>query len=235
MDIDPRLSLMIVLGLVGMAVARAALAPGMHRRALMSLLAAVCLSPAFVGGHGLGVTSAAVLVFAPNPQTGSWDPGAGYGLLAFIGAVWIVSFGIGSVAALFVRKRPEPQTDRPIPRQQVGFVIVMHALSVCAFAGSILYRLHRRDARSSYGPENAITDDLASTSGNWVPYFCGEDFERIRREYLPTLAARRARLLAGHAPVVPDDKSSQDIVLSIWQSSCEYLAQHPMSPAMRAL
>jgi hypothetical protein len=334
------------LGGVGVVLALAKLAPGWHRRAFLTLLAAVCLSPAPVGGHGIGVSLAVLMLFSPDPLTGSWDPTDGYGYAIFIALMCIALLVLGSIPALVsrMRGRAHPDPDRPITQGQIGAVVVAYVLCLGAFAGSVLYRLHWRDSLGSYGPfgvtvdagpglrdivvnfscsapgsfqyysasaivesgktydfprrylrgsyrelscsittahpylqptarkdhltdvrpdgrivlpplhpepwseerylqilggsevppdslawraaENAVGDDWAALSTVWLARFCGKDFERIRREYLPTIAARRTRLLALRMPSGTDDKSSQEIVLSIWRSTCDDRAQH---------
>ena len=335
--IDPSLPILMLLGVFCIVFVLLLFAPGMRRRALIALIAAVFMSPGIVVGHGIGITLALVVLLSGKVISG---------LVPMI-VVWIIAFGVGTVVAFALRSRA---ATRPAPSLQAcrreRFILAgSYAAVAVLIAASVSYRAYAREFKETYGPfvvtvdtgprtlkdivvtlncmspqysgmallesgkphefprkhlpglgmgfdctvfvahpdlalnivnqypltdlaprtpmtlptiaaplwtdaryqrivrgeeippgsndvpplrraEIAVYNDWGQLSTMWVPAFCGTEFERIQREYLPSLAARRSRVFEFAGTLPPQDDPAA-IVLAGWKSTCDFYAAHP--------
>jgi hypothetical protein len=68
--IDPNLPILMLLGVFCFVFVALLFAPGMRRRALLALIAAVFMSPAVVVGHGIGITLALLVLVSGEVKSG---------------------------------------------------------------------------------------------------------------------------------------------------------------------
>src|SRR5262245_12092124 len=94
--IHPLAILVVLLGAAAIPWVLTTFTPGGWRRAMVSLLIAVFMTPALVVGHGVGFTLAIFSVLFPA-RPGHWDPAeAAWPLLSMV-VVWVVLFGASSL------------------------------------------------------------------------------------------------------------------------------------------